>query len=191
VTSRRFAGQSAGEAQNRRIASLTGEIEALHRSLRDAQEKTGRKLADVVTREDLKGMRDSIKEVDDKRLADNKQMLEAIEKMVKEIAIKTPPPVATSTTTNTERADRQRPPKDVSTPKQSTNTNNELVYTHTVGKGENLSLIISEYNKALKEKEPNKAPITLDMVRRANPKINLNNIFVGQEILIPVPPDKK
>lgn len=180
--------EEAFNAQSRRMANLNNEIETLRRELREAQEGNSRKMADVVTREDLTKTYDKIKEVDEKRLADNKRMLEEIEKMVKELT-KLPPP-SLSTGTGSEKPERPgRQPKDLSQEKTTTTTNNEEVYTHTVAKGENLSLIIAAYNSALKEK--NKSPITLDAVRRANPKINLNNIYVGQEILIPVPPDKK
>jgi hypothetical protein len=177
------------QAQNLKIANMRNEIESLHRDQRESQDKNSRKLADAVTRDDLKKLVESIQE---KRIEDNKQMLEAIEKMVRDLT-KVAPPTLNSSGANTDKPDKQdkttRPPRDLSREKPSTNTNNELVYTHTVAKGESLSLIISAYNAALKEQ--NKAPITLDMVRRANPKINMNNIYVGQEILIPVPPDKK
>lgn len=175
------------QAQNIKIANMRNEIETLHRDLRESQEKNNRKLADTLTREDLKKVYDSINEVEKKRGEDNKKMLEEIEKMVEKLAKAAPTVVAPSNPGGDKPEKTVKPPKEL--PRTSTNTNNALVYTHTVARGESLSAIVQAYNDALKDQ--NKERITLEMVKKANPTININNIYVGQEILIPVPPDKK
>jgi TolA-binding protein len=181
--------EEAYNAQSRRMANLVAEIESLRSALRESNEVQNKRLIEMATREDLKKMAESIREVDRNRESDKKVILEAIERMGKELA-KAPPAVIPAAPDRTERPKpAEKPARDLSKEKTTTTTNNELVYTHTVARGENLTLIINAYNNALKDQ--NKMPITLEMVRRANPKINLNNIYVGQEIIIPVPPDKK
>jgi hypothetical protein len=55
--------------------------------------------------------------------------------------------------------------------------------------GQRLSDIVKEYNGALKEQ--GRPSITIEQVKRSNPKMNPNKILVGQEILLPVPDKKK
>ena len=60
---------------------------------------------------------------------------------------------------------------------------------YKVKDGQRLADIVKEYNGALKEK--NLPSITIEQVKRANPRMNPNRIMVGQEILLPVPDKKK
>ena len=55
-------------------------------------------------------------------------------------------------------------------------------------KGDTLSGIISAYNAELKK--AGKPSITLEQVKKANPKMNPDRVPVGREILIPVPQGK-
>lgn len=182
---RRMAGrldqlEDAYSAAQKRLTQLSTEIEALRSKLSETQDNQSRKLVDAVTRDDLRKVVDDLQK---EREQDKRTILEAIERMGKELS-KVPP----AQSSNSNRPERRTERKETSTEKPS-GSGSELVYTYTVAPGDNLSKIISAYNAALKEQ--NKMPVTLESIRRANPKINLNNVYPGQEILIPVPADKK
>jgi hypothetical protein len=93
-------------------------------------------------------------------------------------------------------------PRDTKPPRDETNHREDITplpsapeftgeyYPYKIKSGDSLTRIIGAYNSQLKEKGMNKAPITLDMVKKANPKLNPNNLPVGREIKIPIPPDK-
>ena len=66
----------------------------------------------------------------------------------------------------------------------ASNTSSQGI-TYTVEKGEYLSTILDAYNAEFKKR--GKGRVTLEDVKRANPTININRIYVGQEILIPDP----
>lgn len=196
---RRTAGrvdqlEEAYSAAQKRLFNLTSELESLRDSLNEAQNAQSRKMVDLVTREDLKQVVESIKKVDADRANDKKVILEAIEKMGKELA-KAPvvPPAGSDRSTrgsdNSQKPPEKKKEKEIATDKPVTNSRSELVYTYIVAPGDNLSKIIYAYNQEMKQL--GKSPVTIESIRRANPKMNLNNIYVGQEIVIPVPPDKQ
>lgn len=179
---RRLAGEvadlrDASVAQQRRITQLQKEVEALRSSLRDANERATTRMGEMVTREDLKKAFDRIQEVDQKREADRRLILDEFEKLGKTLATPADRP-------DRRRRDREKEPEpDVpAAPIEGT------FYPHKVAKGESLGEIISKYNAHLAEKGLPK--ITLSQVRAANPKVNIDRIYVGQEILLPVPEKK-
>jgi TolA-binding protein len=171
---KRLAGEvadlrDANSAQTRRIAQMQSEIDNLRQALRDSHERSTSKLGDFATREDLKKIVDSIRDVDRKREADRSLILGEFEKLGKTLAAA---PV--------ERSSSRRAPKE---PEAAPIEGTFLPYK--VKDGQRLFDILKEYNDALKAQ--GLPAITLDQVRRANPKLNINRIFVGQEILLPVP----
>lgn len=180
---RRLAGQvedlrEANAASMRKIAQLQSQVESLRADLRQASERQTTKLADFATREELRELAKKMQEVDQKREADKHLILEELKKLGQTLATPAPAP--------TTPRPRNRPVEIPDKPQEA----KELTgYPHVVQSGESLSQIVAAYNAAFKEK--GKKTITLEMVKRANPKININNIYVGQEILIPEPGEKK
>ena len=169
---KRLAGEiadlrEANQAQQRRISSLQSEIQALRAALRDASDKSATRMGEFVTREDLKSIVESIREVDEKRDADKKLILEEISKLGK--VFSNPPKI------EREREETSRPGPAIE----------ETVIPYKVQKGDFLSTIVASYNASLREKGLPR--ITLDDVKRVNPKININQIYEGQELLLPVP----
>lgn len=186
--------QQANTIQQRRINELINEIGSLRRQLAELDSRFKNSQIGAINAQDLKKAYDKMAEMERARDADKKLILEQIEK-VKEIASKpapqivvTPPPARPEPRTERRPEPLPAAPEtkpDVEPPQDFTGD----YYPYTVKKGDYLSKIITAYNAELKEK--GKAPITLDMVKKANPKMNPNNLTVGKEIRIPVPPDKK
>jgi TolA-binding protein len=182
---KRMAGEvadlkDANQAHQRRIRELTMQIESLRSSLREANERHTTKLADFVTREDIKKIVDSIREVDDKREADKKLILEQIKELGKTLTMPTPEPSKSKNNRkNTE-------PKEI-THEQPAAIEGEF-YEYKVQKNDAFSKIVNDWNATLKER--GKRTVTYDEVKRANPKVNLNKIYEGQKILLPLPEKK-
>lgn len=174
--------RDANADSKRKISELTRKVETLQKALYDSQEKQILKQGDFITRDDIKKVLDEIREVDNKRENDRKVILEAFEKLEKSLT--------SSTTRRPQREPRETPrggssdtPKDPE-PRQIEGT----FYPHKVQNGETFGHILEAYNDAL-EKEGRRR-IKYSEVKQANPKLDLNRIRVGQEILLPVP-DKK
>jgi TolA-binding protein len=162
--------RDANAESKRRISELNRRIDNLQNSLREANERQISRQGDFVTREDLKKILDQINQVDERRESDRKIILDAFDKLEKSLS------------SNTSR----RPPT-VDTPTPPAKIEGTF-YPHKVQSGETLSHILEAYNEALqKEGRPR---VSYSQVKQANPKLDLNRIRVGQEILLPVP-DKK
>lgn len=183
---KRMAGEvadlrEANQAQQRRIRELTSQVESLRSSLREANDRHIAKLADFVTREDLKKIVESIREVDDKRESDKKLILEQIKELGKTLT--TPLPE-----TNKQKNNRKN-----SEPRETTHEQPAVIegefYEYKVQRNEVFSKIVSDWNATLKER--GKKPVSYDDVKRANPKVNVNRIYEGQKLLLPLPSDKK
>jgi len=160
--------QEANLLLSRKSTEQSTEIHALREQLREEQSKA---LGNLASREELKKFAEKIQEVDRKREGDNRMMIERMEKLAK-IAASAPPPLIP-------RAPTQK--SEVSEVEGD-------FFKHKVKTGESLSKIIAAYNAALREK--GKSTVTIEMVKRANPAMDANNIIVGRTILIPVPPEK-
>jgi vacuolar-type H+-ATPase subunit I/STV1 len=172
----------------RKIEDLTVQLEGMRSALREANENSSRKMAETVNRDDLKRLTEKLQEVDQKREADKRLILEEIEKLPAKLVktIPSAPPPWNGSNSKSNRTERTEKTEDK---KPTGDSKNEMFFTHKVERNENLSDIINAYNAELKKE--GKGQVTLESVRKANPKININKIYVGQEILIPVPPDKK
>lgn len=169
---KRLAGQvedlrASWEAQQQRLRDLERENENLRSALRRLSEETSSKMAGFVTRSDLKNLADAIAEVDRKREADRNVILEEIKTGLAK--------VAASTRNETRRND----------PPASPPPSGEF-HEHIVEAGQNLSMILDAYNAAFKQ--DGRQTVSLADVKRANPNINIDRIYVGQKIYIPSPP---
>jgi LysM repeat protein len=151
--------------QQKKIGTLVDEINRL----REENSQFQNKQSAYASREDLRKLAEKVQEIDQKREADKKLILEEIQRIAK--IASTPPPVIERKTSSTKPIDT-----------------NENFYPYTVQKGDTLSGIINAYNVELKKS--GKPAITLEQVKKANPKMNPDRVPVGREILIPVPKGK-
>jgi Tfp pilus assembly protein PilO len=180
---KRLAGEledlrAAYEAQHRKIVRLENDVDSLRSALRESNERATSRLSDFVTREDLKKMAEAIEEVDRKRESDRNVILEEMKNALKQVAA-----AGSSSSSNSRRPAPRNPEPDQPAAQQE-----GTFYPHKVASGETLSVILDAYNT--KFKSEGRKTVTLSQVKKANPKININSIYVGQEILIPVP-DKR
>jgi biotin carboxyl carrier protein len=180
--------RDANLAQQRRMSQMQKEIDALREALRESNERGTAKMGEFTTRDDLKKMADKIQEVDQRREADRKLILEQFEQLGKTLAQPAEKP---------ERPNRRRD-KETKEPKERGNPTNEAgttqpiegtFYPYKVQDGQRLRDIVIAFNAKLKEE--GRPPITMSQVKKANPKMNPDRILVGQEILLPVPDKKK
>lgn len=187
---KRLAGEvadlrDANAAHQRRITQMQKEIESLRDALRESNERATSKMGDFTTREDLKKIAEKIQEVDQRREADRKLILEEFEKLGKTLAQPVERPDRGNSRKHSRDNEKKEPNSDAIAEKPIEGT----FYPYKVKDGERLADIIKAYNTALKEK--GLPSINIEQVRAANPKVNINRIFVGQEILLPVPEKKK
>jgi uncharacterized protein YdiU (UPF0061 family) len=179
---KRLAGEIAdlreATSQNRRMAQMQKEIDSLREALRESHEKSVTKMGDLATREDLKKIMDNVREVDQRRESDKRLILEEFEKLGRTLG----QPTDRSSSRKSPKEKEKEPDKEPA-PIEGT------FLPYKVKDGQRLSDIVKEYNGALKEQ--GRPSVTIEQVKRANPKMNPNKILVGQEILLPVPDKKK
>ena len=180
---KRLAGEiadlrEANTSQNRRMAQMQREIDSLRQALQESHEKSVTKMGDFATREDLKKIMDNVRDVDQRRESDKRVILEEFEKLGRTLG----QPTDRSSARKSQKEKEKEPEKEP-TPIEGT------FLPYKVKDGQRLADIVKEYNGALKEQ--GRPSITIEQVKRANPKMNPNKILVGQEILLPVPDKKK
>jgi TolA-binding protein len=177
--------QQANSVQQRRINELNNDIAALRRQFVELENRFKNSQLGAVTQTDLRKAYDKMAEIEKNRQADNnlvkEQFVELKKLMEKPIVVPAAPINPTPRDT--------KPPKDnVQEPEQPDFTGE--YFTYKIKNGDRLMQVIAAFNSEIKSQGKNKASITLDMVKKANPKLNPNNLPVGREIKIPVPPDK-
>jgi chromosome segregation ATPase len=171
----------------KRVTQLNSELERVRAAVREDREAEVTRNAQFATREDLKALRDAIQEVDSKRASDNAKVIEVVQKELKNIETKlAAQPVAPPPSRNRDHdREREKEKSSASSKEKELPAVTGEFYPHKVGKGENLSTILAAYNAEFKKQ--GKKTVSMSQVLKANPKLNPNNIYVGQEILIPAP----
>jgi len=187
--------QQANTVQQRRINELNNDVAAVRRQLVEFENRYKNAQLGAVSQTDLRKIYDTMDKIENSRQSDNKLVKEQFQELRK-ILEKQPAVIAPINPITPPSRDRERD-KPITPdnghdapPTQDPPSFTGEYYPYTIKSGDRLMQIISAYNLQLKEKGANKAPITLDMVKKANPKINPNNLPVGKEIKIPIPPDK-
>jgi hypothetical protein len=180
--------------QQTTINNLSNENAALRRQLIEIDGRFKNSQIGAVNSQDLKRVYDKMAEMEKAREADKKLIVEQMEKL-RELASKPPqtivitPPPAKPQPREPQPVAHTPAPQPDPTPEPDIPDFAGEYYPYKIKSGDNLTSIIAAYNAELKTK--GKAPITLDMVKKANPKLNENRLVVGREIRIPVPADKK
>jgi hypothetical protein len=179
--------------QQRTINNLANENSALQRQIVEMEQRNRAAQANAVTRKDLEKIVEALKEVDSKRVADNNVIREQIKK-VAEIASRPPPtlvvpaaPIFTNPPNEIKTSKEDKPDK-AAQEDDGPPPNPRGYFTYKIQNKDTLMGIINAYNA--KFKEQGKALVTLEQVKKANPKLNPNKMIVGRDVLIPIPPDK-
>lgn len=151
----------------RRCQELEARVTALTRELAKAKEEGARPNSQYVTREELKKVVDAVQELDRKREADKKLILDSLSDLKN-----LPVPAAPTA------------PKPSAEKKEDSEK-----WVYTVGEGDTALAIINAYNERMKAE--GRTLITLSQVRKANPDVNIDRIRPGEQIYIPVPAKKR
>ncbi len=169
--------------QDRRLAALTEEI----RNLRAESSRTD--TSKYVTRDELNKLVKTVEEIERKREADKKLILEQFEELKRDLKsdlrkmLSAPPPSTSPKSTKqskTESSNEKAPGKSAET----SSANQEGVW-YTVEPRNTLSLIVAEHN-AVFNKQGKKT--SLKLVEDANPGLKPASIKAGQKIFIPLVP---
>jgi len=170
--------------QQRKIAALTDELRAAR------SENTKIDTSKFVTREELNRLIKAVEEIDRKREADKKLILDEFEELKKDLkkilAAPSPAPAATSG-----RKPRNSPTPDKSpekapdkTPDGSPPPSQEGVW-HVIEKDNSLWAIATAYNEEFK-KQGKKTSVKL--IEEANPGLKATSLKLGQKVFIPLVP---
>ena len=153
---------------------LTADIEDLKTAVQSCQQrlneqreeirKLGEEIAraanskEVATREDFKHLADKLREVDEKRIADNDKLMQRVREQLEQLGKALGPPT--------------KPQVELRTPKT------EKGYEYAIAQGDTVSGIVSKLAKqGLK--------LTQKQIMDANPGVNWNKLRIGQKIFIP------
>jgi hypothetical protein len=185
-------GLTTGQADlQRRLGALADEIRALR--AQDNKIDTSK----FVTREELNRLVESVKEIDRKREADKKLILDEFEELKKDLRkmlsapVATPPAASPKKSKSPSASDKgsekltAKPPGEIGKSSEAAGTNQEGVY-YVVQAGNNLLAIVKAHNDEFK-KQGKKT--TLQLVRDGNPGLKDTNLRVGQKIFIPLAPE--
>ena len=185
-------GLTTGQADlQRRLGALADEIRAIR--AQDNKVDTSK----FVTREELNRLVESVKEIDRKREADKKLILDEFEVLKKDLRKMLSAPAAASSASSPKKekspsvSDKgserpiEKPSDKPGKTSEVATTNQEGVY-YVVQAGNNLLAIVKAHNEEFK-KQGKKT--TLQLVRDGNPGLKDTNLRVGQKIFIPLAPE--
>jgi len=147
-------------------AGLQKKLGALIEELQRVREEAARNGANYATHEDLNRLAEKLREVDQKREADNRRILDALEKLAK-----TPLPAVPAANGENGSSGKQKSEK-------AEQRQTEKGYWYEIKREDKLSMIVQEYRKK-------GVKVTLQQVKDANPDVNPNRLLVGQKIWIP------
>jgi hypothetical protein len=176
--------EEANAVQQRRITDLNNDVAALRRQLVEFENRFKNSQLGVASQSDIRKVYDKMAEIEKNRQADNNLVKDQFAELKK--LLDRPPVVVTAPAPVVTREPKNPKPDVTEEPLDFTGE----FYPYKIKSGDRLMQIIAAYNAELKSQGKNKAPITLEMVKKANPKLNPNNLPVGREIKIPIPPDR-
>jgi LysM repeat protein len=162
--------QASVLAQQQTIVRLTEEL----RNTREDLNRVISSSKDAATQESIKKLAEAIEKVDEKRLADNKNVTtrfnEAMREIQKTLANRPLPRVPTEPT----------PPIGKQEPTTKTNTPppTEAGYEYTIRSGDTLSGLVAKLNR-------DGHKVTQTQLKEANPTVNWNKLIVGRKLFIP------
>ena len=148
---------------------------------RARRRRTGGKFA---TREEIKQLVEKVQELDRKREADKKLILEEIQKLAK-ASVSGPSP-RSSGGGSTGSTPKSAPGTSSLESTQPGPAGPQQGFYHIIEKGQTLSAIVEAYRNS----DPYRSKgikLTLKQVLEANPNINEKKLAVGQKIFIPLP----
>jgi TolA-binding protein len=164
--------EDSNQSLQKKIQDLT---ETLHK-LREEVARSANNKEMVAVQESIRRLESAIKEVDEKRIADNTKVLAALENIKQAIASRPAPKSGGDSEGGGTRTKPANPPSRGSGGGNVT----EDGYNYSIKSGDTLSGLVS----ALRSQG---IKVTQKQVTEANPNVNWNRLQVGQTIFIPKP----
>lgn len=155
----------AFDSQKRQLAALTEQLQQLRA---EAARSAGRN----PSYDDLQKLADRLAEVDRKRVADNEQILKALEELRKL-------PVGTAPTRPASPRAAEREPERPAPALRA-----EQAIEHTVGRGQSISQIVAAFNADARRQ--GFKPLTVDEVMRFNGITDARRLREGQKLQLPL-----
>jgi LysM repeat protein len=185
-----IADRDAAEERYKRLSSALDDLmasrnsdqqrfSALEESVRTLRADASRNDAagKYATREELAKLAESVKEIDRKREADKRLILDEFEELKKELRRLLATPAAPS----------GRKPAETTPPKPKTSTPSlpatQEGVEHTIAQGETLSAIVAAYNESFKAQGKK---TSLKLIQDANEGLKPTSMKVGQKVFIPL-----
>jgi hypothetical protein len=160
--------QEAQEVLQKHLDDVRQRLSRMDEELRSVREEVNRSSANYVTRDDLRKYLEKFsKEVDERREADKKLILQTIKEL------------------GNAPAPTQSEPAKIPAPRRAAETSEESNYVYTIKKNDRLLDIIAAYNDHYQKEGLPK--ITKEDVLRANPNMKPDLLRTGQKIKIPIP----
>ncbi len=163
--------QAAQLALQKQVSSLASEVSKL-------RDDISRNNNNASTQEAIRELNRQILKVDESRIADNRRIQEAIEKLggaIKSLPTAPPPRRVESGNSGTHSGSGTSPK-----PAAPGGAAVEDGFDYVIQTGDYLGKIVARYREE-------KIMVTRDMVMAANPKVDWNKLQVGQHIFIPKP----
>jgi hypothetical protein len=139
--------------------------------LRQLRADSARPQGDFVTQDQLRQLVDTVRELDRKREADRRMILEEIENLGNSVADSLKAAVP-------RRTEPERTP--------ASKGGYDEIAEHTVEQGQTLSAIVAAYNAEYKKRGKR---TSLKLVLDANPNIKPESMAVGQKVTVPLVPN--
>jgi len=170
--------------QQRRIAALSDELRAAR------SEPPRIDTSKFVTREELNRLVKAVEEIDRKREADKKLILDEFEELKKDLKkllsapASAPPSAAAKKPKNTPPADKPADKASDKTPDAAAGSAQEGVW-HVIEEANTLTAIVAAYNKEFKTKGKK---TSIKLIEEANPGLKATSLKLGQKVFIPLVP---
>ena len=148
--------------------ALRKQMNGLSKELESVREQSGKPNTSYARQEDLKGLAESIKEVDRKRIDDAEKIHSELLKLRKALEVPLAPPKPKTSSVPKDKPASDKPAGD------------EKVFPYVIQSGDTLSAIVQAY------KEKN-IKVTAAQILNANPGLKAERLIVGTKIFIPAP----
>lgn len=168
---------------------LRSRMEKLSEALQKVRTELSSRAADstFVTREEFNRLVETVREIDRKREADKKQILEEIEALGKSLNNSLQNALKKLNTAPAPRVEPRPEHKPEVTPEsrpEAADPNQKGAW-HTIQNGDTLYTIVAAYNEYWKGQ---RLKTTLALIKQANPKVKPEALSVGQKIFVPLVP---
>jgi Rad3-related DNA helicase len=167
----------------KRLEESRQRIDRLSDEVRSLKEEHNRTSGNAVSRDEFRKYVEKLKELDEKREADKKLILDNIKSLAN-----LPPPAASDERDkdkgNARRKNNHSAERNTERPAdRSTDVSEEPPYLYTVKKNDQLLTIVASYNEYFQEQGLPK--ITVEQVLKANPGLKADHLVAGRKIRIP------